>query len=100
MPPRDKQYWDQWYARNPSMPPSPFAIWCQENYLEEFKERYQSDDGMAELWKTLQKACDLNVQRNQIIDEVDEKVVEIVKAGLSGESLDDGKFIQRKHKTY
>jgi non-homologous end joining protein Ku len=68
--------------------------------LEEFKERYQSDEGMAELWKTLQKACDLNVQRNQIIDEVDEKVVEIVKAGLSGEPLDDGKFIQRKHKTY
>jgi len=34
MPPRDKNYWDQWYARNPSMPPSPFSIWCQGNYLE------------------------------------------------------------------
>ena len=34
MSPRDKNYWDQWYARNPSMPPSPFATWCQENYLE------------------------------------------------------------------
>ena len=34
MPPHDKNYWDQWYIQNPSMPPSPFAIWCQENYLE------------------------------------------------------------------
>lgn len=68
--------------------------------LEEFKVKYQSDQGMENLWKCLQKACDLNVQRNQIIDEVDEKIVEIIKAGLSGEPLDEGKFIQRKHKTY
>jgi len=26
--------------------------------------------------------------------------VEIVEAKLNGESLDDGKFIQRSHKTY
>ena len=67
---------------------------------EEFKARYQSDDGMEALWRCLQKVCDLNVQRNQIIDEVDEKVVEIVEASLKGENLDDGKFIQRKYKTY
>jgi len=68
--------------------------------VEEFKARYQSDDGMELLWKCLQKVCDLNVQRNQLIDEVDEKIIEIVEAGLKGGSLDDGKFIQRKHKTY
>ena len=34
------------------------------------------------------------------IDEVDEKVVEIIKDAVSGSDLDSGKFIQRKHKTY
>ena len=40
------------------------------------------------------------MQRNEIIDEVDQKVVEMIEAKLSGEDLDAGKFIQRKHKTY
>lgn len=69
--------------------------------FEEYKTKYfSSEEGAMELWKCLQKSCDLNVQRNQLIDEVDEKVVEIVKASESGEDLDAGKFIQRKHKTY
>lgn len=68
--------------------------------FEEYKAKYFSEDGAQELWKCLQKACDLNVQRNQLIDEVDQKVIEIVKASESGEELDAGKFIQRKHKTY
>ena len=32
--------------------------------------------------------------------EIDEKVIEIVKHSTSGNELDDGKFIQRKYKTY
>jgi len=69
--------------------------------FEEFKEKYwQSEDGAERLWAVLKKACDLNVQRNQLIDEVDEKVVEIVSAANNGEELDGGKFVQRKHKTY
>ena len=40
------------------------------------------------------------IQRNQLIDEVDEKIIEIVGEAVSGEDLDGGKFIQRKHKTY
>jgi hypothetical protein len=69
--------------------------------FEEFKNKYWKDeDGAEKLWAILKKACDLNVQRNQLIDEVDEKVVEIAKAASSGEELDAGKFIQRKHKTY
>ena|SRR3990172_8084347 len=68
--------------------------------FEEFEKQYGSKDGLKELWACFQKACDLNVQRNQLIDEIDEKVVEIVKAGADGEDLDAGKFIQRKHKTY
>ena len=69
--------------------------------FDEYKVKYfSSEEGAMELWKCLQKSCDLNVQRNQLIDEVDQKVVEIVQAKDSGEDLDAGKFIQRKHKTY
>jgi hypothetical protein len=68
---------------------------------EEYKEKYFSAEQGAEvLWESLKKACDLNVQRNQLIDEIDEKVVELVKDATSGEDLDSGKHIQRKHKTY
>ena len=69
--------------------------------FDEYKEKYfSSEDGAKELWVCLKKVCDLNVQRNQLIDEVDEKVIEIVEAKVNGEELDDGKFVQRKHKTY
>lgn len=69
--------------------------------FEEYKSKYFStEEGALELWKCLKKACDLNVQRNQLIDEIDTKVIEMVETSQSGEELDDGKFIQRKHKTY
>lgn len=69
--------------------------------FEEYKAKYfNSESGAQELWDCLKKACDLNVQRNQLIDEIDEKIVEMIKASQSGEDLDAGKFIQRKHKTY
>lgn len=69
--------------------------------FEEFKKEYFEDEqGAEKLWSYLKKACDLNVQRNQLIDEIDGKVIEIVDARKSGEELDNGKFIQRKHKTY
>lgn len=69
--------------------------------FEDYKQKYFSDEeGAKTLWETLKKACDLNVQRNQLINEVDEKIIEIVNAKLSGEELDNGKFLQRAHKTY
>jgi hypothetical protein len=69
--------------------------------FEEYKAKYfDTEEGAQKLWECLKKACDLNVQRNQLIDEVDEKVVEIVRDAVSGSDLDTGKFIQRKHKTY
>lgn len=68
--------------------------------FDEFKEKYWNEEGVEKIWKILKKACDLNVQRNQLIDEVDEKVVEIVGDATSGKDLDSGKHIQRKHKTY
>lgn len=66
--------------------------------FEEYKEEYFSnEDGAKVLWDSLKKSCDLNVQRNHLIDEIDLKVVEMIQ---SGEDLDNGSFIQRKHKTY
>jgi hypothetical protein len=84
-------------------------MWTNQEFLyeirrmsfEEFKEKYwEKESGAEDLWKILKKACDLNVQRNQLIDEVDEKVVEIIRDAVSGKDLDEGKHIQRKHKTY
>lgn len=69
--------------------------------LQEFKSKYfQNEEGVENLWKCLEKVCDLNVQRNQLIDEVDEKIIEIIREAMSGNELDNGKYIQRKHKTY
>ncbi len=69
--------------------------------FEQYKDKYfSSEEGANELWIGLKKACDLNVQRNQIIDEIDQKIVNLVQEALSGVDLDDGKNIQRKHKTY
>lgn len=69
--------------------------------FDDYKKEYYSDEeGAKRLWECLKKACDLNVQRNQLIDEIDEKIIEVVEAANSGEELDNGKFIQRKHKTY
>jgi hypothetical protein len=69
--------------------------------FEEYKEKYfKTEDGAELLWNIIKKACDLNIQRNQLIDEIDEKVVEMIDTKISGEELDNGKFIQRKHKTY
>jgi hypothetical protein len=69
--------------------------------FEQYKEKYfTNEDGAKELWEFLKKATDLNLQRNQIIDEIDEKLIEIIGAALNGENLDEGKFIPRKHKTY
>ena len=69
--------------------------------FDEYKSKYFANEAGAEkLWETLKKACDLNVQRNQLIDEIDQKIIEMIDAGVAGQNLDDGKFLQRKHKTY
>lgn len=69
--------------------------------FEEYKIKYfETEEGAKNLWECLKKACDLNVQRNQLINELDEKLIEIINAKMSGEDLDNGKFLQRAHKTY
>lgn len=69
--------------------------------FEEYKEKYfLKEDGAELLWNVLKKACDLNVQRNQLINEIDQKIIEMIQAFQNGEELDNGKFLQRSHKTY
>lgn len=69
--------------------------------FDEYKSKYfDTESGAMELWQCLKKACDLNVQRNQLINEFDEKLIEIINAKISGENLDNGKYLQRSHKTY
>lgn len=69
--------------------------------FEQYKQEYfANEEGAMRLWETLKKACDLNVQRNQLIDEIDQKVITMISSAAKGEELDDGKNIQRKHKTY
>jgi hypothetical protein len=86
-----------------------FKLWNNQEFLyeirklsfEEYKEKYFKDeDGAEKLWNILKKTVDLNLQRNHLIDEIDEKIIEIIKDYLSGENIDSGKHIQRKHKTY
>ena len=69
--------------------------------FEEYKVKYfESEEGSLKLWEVLKKACDLNVQRNQLINEVDQKIIEMFESLKNGEELDNGKFLQRSHKTY
>ena len=43
--------------------------------FEEFYERYGSKEGMLELYNSLSKLGNLNLQRNKLIDEIDELFV-------------------------
>ena len=69
--------------------------------FEEYKQEYfSSEDGALKLWEYLKKACDLNMQRNQLINEVDIKLIEMMNELKRGLELDNGSNIQRSHKTY
>ena len=55
-----------------------YKIWKMS--FEEYKNTYMfSSDGPKRLWDCLQKTCDLNVERNELIDKVDEKIIELFK---------------------
>lgn len=69
--------------------------------FEDYRDKYFSDEsGAQKLWQILKKACDLNVQRNELINEIDSKIIELVECKMNGEELDNGRFLQRSHKTY
>ncbi len=69
--------------------------------FQEFCQKFtQNTEQKKSLYDSVKKVCDLNNQRNALIDEIDEKVVKMIESANKGEELDAGKFIQRKHKTY
>jgi len=80
-------------------------MWNNQEFLyevrridfEEFKSKFtSSDEQKLSLFESIKKCCDLNFQRNQLIDEIDERVTDIIKS----KNADDTKFMQKKHKTY
>jgi len=69
--------------------------------FEEYKERYFSNEkGAEELWKFLGKACDLNLQRNQLIHELDQKLVDMIEKAVAGKPISTPDNVQNPHKTY
>ena len=70
----------------------------QRMNIDQFKEKYFNEKGIEELFKTLHAAADLNIQRNNLVDEIDEKIVSLVKDIMSGKDI--SKYIQKKHKSY
>lgn len=66
--------------------------------FEEFKQEISEENMLKLHFEKLKKCCDLNVQRNQIIDEIDELILKIIS--LNAKDLENGNFIQKKHKTY
>lgn len=67
--------------------------------FSEFMSEYFNETKMKELHDYFIKAADLNLQRNAAIDEIDLKIIEMVQSYLDGKDLDNGSFVQRKHKT-
>ena len=66
--------------------------------LNDFKKKYFNEKGIEELFNSLNKAADLNVQRNNLIDEIDKTVLNLIDDSKNNEDL--SKYFQKKHKTY
>lgn len=60
---------------------------------EEFLNKYSNPEKLKELYHKILKQADLNFQRANLIDEIDQLIAEAIKTGNTS------KLIQRKHKT-
>jgi hypothetical protein len=68
--------------------------------FEQFLQRFVIDMlGTRELYDGLHKISDLNLQRNALMGEVDQRIVSLIKRAVAGEEIDDGASVQRAHKT-
>ena len=79
-------------------------MWVNQEFLyevrripfEEFQEKYTADEEKQKaLFESIKKCCDLNYQRNCLIDEIDQLTVKIMKGEVNPDDL-----VQLKHKTY
>jgi hypothetical protein len=66
--------------------------------FEQFKERYNGEK-LKELYDYFILAATLNLQRNAAIDEIDVRLVQMIKDCVSGIDIDNGTNIQLKCKT-
>lgn len=62
--------------------------------FDQFMVEYYNTSGMKKLYDALHKSCDLNLQRNVLIDDIDRTLLSILK------SEDKESYYQPKHKTY
>ena len=79
-------------------------MWHNQEFLyevrkmpfEKFKEKFCATEvTQRSLYESIKKCCDLNYQRSQLIDEIDDTVVKALKGEIA---IDD--LVQLKHKTY
>lgn len=69
----------------------------------EFQIHLQNLKNMEDVYNLFKKSCDLNYQRNQLIDEIDQYFVKVMDRILLGtERWEDirKELVQIKHKTY
>lgn len=67
--------------------------------FEEFKTIYMNEKKLKELHDYFILASTLNLQRNAAIDEIDTRLVQMIKDCVAGKELDNGYNIQLKCKT-
>jgi hypothetical protein len=84
-------------------------MWNNQEFLyearrmtfEEFQQKFtENEDKQKDLYESIKKCCDLNFQRNQLIDEIDETFISILSLISQDDDLDLSQLLQRKHKTY
>jgi len=50
--------------------------------FKDFKRTYMSSNDKAkDLWSIIQRACSLNIERNRLIDEIDELMISMIENG-------------------
>jgi hypothetical protein len=49
--------------------------------FDEYKAKFfSSEEGSEKLWQIFKNACDLNIERNNIMDQIDQTVIDLVKS--------------------
>lgn len=67
---------------------------------EEFKQEFFNEENFVKLYEYFKKACDLNIQRNDLIDEVDKYFASIINKLQETQKINIEDLTRLKHKTY
>ena len=68
---------------------------------EQFKEKYfDNEEGFKKFFTSLNKATELNYQRNLLVDELDEKLLEMLLETQKSTDLNDKGYVRKSLKTY